>query len=302
MTELVSIPVGKHTRRVEPTGELVRDIWESTELHAPSLLDWAPQAFSSKTLERRSFRWPVLVASLLAIIVTAGLGLWAYQQPAASAATALAQVRTDAATLTETLQRATPAVAALAAETVPGVIPDSTLFLEMGEGARAMFAASGDLPASGSPERAAAADAAGLVLDSSRQLMDAVAYRTALEPALTPPLLETDPTLIDLTVATAAFTEWRSHFQTVHEGLPARASGQASLLLAEVIEELDGIQVVYLDALRTGDQPSAVTAVEGLEASLMSIRDALLTDMGELSSAVTGLIEEAQTKLAPLLG
>jgi hypothetical protein len=103
-------------------------------------------------------------------------------------------------------------------------------------------------------------------------------------------------------VATAAFTEWRSHFQTVHEGLPARASGQASLLLAGVIEELDGIQFAYLDALRTGDQPSAVAAVGGLEASLLAIRDALLTDLGEVSNAVTGLIEESQTRLAPLLG
>ena len=56
-TGLIALPVGKHSRHAQPTGELVQDIWDSTELNAPSLADWAPQAFADTPVPRpRSLR------------------------------------------------------------------------------------------------------------------------------------------------------------------------------------------------------------------------------------------------------
>ena len=53
------------------------------------------------------------------------------------------------------------------------------MFFQMGETARAMFAASADLPADDSANRSTAAEAAGLAIDAPRQLMDATAsHRT----------------------------------------------------------------------------------------------------------------------------
>jgi hypothetical protein len=132
--------------------------------------------------------------------------------------------------------------------------------------------------------------------------MDATAYRTALEPALTLPILETDPALTDLTTATAAFTEWRAGFEAVLEALPAGISGQSSLALDEIAAELEAVQTAYLDALRTGDRAAAVEAIGGLKADLAGVRQGLLTDMTGISDSVSAVIEQARERLALLLG
>src|SRR3970040_1049653 len=67
-TALAPIATGKHTSRVEPASEMVRALCDSTDLSAPTLVDWSPQDCSSKTLVRRDFRWPVLLSGLVAIL------------------------------------------------------------------------------------------------------------------------------------------------------------------------------------------------------------------------------------------
>jgi hypothetical protein len=301
-TGLVAAPVGKHTRRIEPTGELVKDIWDSTELHAPSLIDWAPQTFNTSKLGRRNFRWPVLACVLLATLSVAGFGYWGYREPSNSAATALAEVRAEAETLAGAISQAMPLVGNLDEDRLAEANQDAMVFFEMGERARTMFAASAGLPTSNTADRAAAADAAGLAIDASRQMMDATAYRTALEPALALPLLETDPGLTDLATAAQAFSEWRSGFESVRAGLPTTAStGQAATALNELNVGLEAVQTAYLDALRTNNQPAAVEALGGLRAELQSIRQAMLLDMGEVSASVSALLEQAETKLGQLL-
>jgi len=301
-TELFDIPIGRHTRRVEPTGELVKDIWDSTELHAPSLIDWEPQTFSTAKLGRRNFRWPVLTFVLIGSLAAAGLGYWLFTRDSSATAAAKTVIAGEASRLADAFDVATPLIANLDAERLPDENRDSTVFFEIGEAARSMFAASAELPESDSEDRGAAADAAGLALDASRQLMDATAYRTALEPALTLPLLETDPALTDLTTATAAFTEWRSGFEAIHEALPAGVTGQASAALDGVSGSLGSVQNAYLDALRTEDRAAAVEALGGLRADLTSVRTALITDMGEIGDSVSDLIDQARAELASLLG
>ncbi len=301
-TELVPLLVGRHTRHVEPTGELVKDMWDSTELHAPSLIDWAPQAFSAKKLEQRDFRWPVLLGVFVVVVAVAGLGYWFFTKPGGAATSALAQLQTQASALAGTFDQASRLIADLDAERLPQANQDSTVFFDMGEAARAMFASSAELQASDSANRSAAADAASLALDASRQLMDATAYRTALEPALSLPLLETDPGLTDLVTATAAFSEWRSGFEAVHEALPTEVTGQAPTALDALSAHLETTQSAYLDALRTEDRAAAVEAIGTLRAELQQVRHALLVDMGEISVSVSALLERAEARLEQLIG
>jgi hypothetical protein len=301
-TELFDIPVGRHTRNAEPTGELVRDIWDPTELYAPSLIDWAPQTASTVKLGRRNFRWPVVIGVTFAALIIAGLGYWIYQRPSSAADAAGSEVHTQALRLADALDRVVPLTDGLDAERLPETGQDSTVFFEVGEAARAVFAAASDLPASDATARNAAAEAAGLAIDVSRQLMDATAYRTALEPSLTLPLLETNPELSDLTMATAAFTEWRAGFETIHEALPDAGTGLTSTALDQLAGGMDATQASYLDAMREGDRAGAVEAIGELKAALSAIRVALLADMGEISTSVTSLVEETRARLDPLLG
>jgi hypothetical protein len=302
VTTLVTVQQGRHSEHTEPTGELVKDMWETTELHAPSLLDWTPGSFGTKHLGRRRFRWPVVLS--LVIILGTGLAFayWLYQAPASSAAAALGEVQSEAEALATAIDEVAPLVADLDLDRLPAANQDASVFFQMGETARAMFAASADLPAEASDERSTAADAASLSIDASRQLMDATAYRTALEPALILPLLETDPGLTDLTTATDAFTEWRAGFETVRAALPSGIADQASAALETISAGLETTQTAYLDAIRTGDRTAAVEIVGTLRTDLLGVRQAMLSDVGAVSDSVSSMIEEARTDLTRLLG
>jgi hypothetical protein len=301
-TGLVTLPIGKHTRHAERTGELVTDIWNSTELNAPSLVDWAPQSFADKHLERRRFRWPMIALVAVLAAAVAGAAFWLYRGSGEAAATASSQVRSEAEALSTVFGQVLPLVDDLDADRLPEANQDASVFFEMGERARAMFAASAGLPAEDSTHRAAAAEAAGLAIDASRQLMDATAYRTALEPALALPLLETDPDLTDLPTATEAFTEWRAGFESVRASLPTGVAAQTSAALDEISSNLEAIQTGYLDALRTDNRTAAVETLGNLRADLLSARQAMLADVADISGAVSGLIERARADLDRLLG
>jgi hypothetical protein len=299
---LVSVPVGKHSRNGQPTGELVTDIWETTELHAPALEDWAPQAFGSKHLGRRRFRWPMVLMVTLVTLAIAGVGYRLYRQPADQAATALGAVRTQAETLDASLSRVAPLVDDLDLDRLPEANRDASVYLEMGETARAMFAASADLPSDASSGRSVAAAAAGDAIAASKQLIDVTTYRTALEPVLTLPILETDPDLTDLATATEAFTEWRTGFESVRSALPADVAPQASAALDRLSGRLDLTQESYLEAMRTDNRTAAVEALGALRTELQEVRHAMLTDLESVSAQVSTLIDRAREELAGLLG
>jgi len=301
VTTLVTVPLGRHSEHSEPTGELVKDMWETTELHAPSLLDWIPETFGTKHLGRRRFRWPMVLSLTALLLAGAAFAYWLYQEPASSAAAALGQVQTEAEALATALDDVAPLVDGLGLDRLPEENQDASVFFQMGETARAMFAASADLPADASGARSTAADAAGLAIDASRQLMDATAYRTALEPALTLPLLETDPALTDITTATDAFTEWRAGFESVRAALPTGVADQASTALETISAGLETSQTAYLDAIRTGNRTAAVEIVGTLRADLLGVRQAMLSDIGVVSDSVSSLIDEARTDLTGLL-
>jgi hypothetical protein len=276
-------------------------MWETTELHAPSLEDWAPQAFGSKHLGGRRFRWPMLILLMALGLIVAGVGYWLYRQPADEAAAALGDVRSEAEALDLALGQVAPLVDDLDLERLPDANQDASVYLDMGDRARSMFAASADLPTDDSSGRSIAAAAAGLAIDASKQLMDVTTYRTALEPALTLPLLDTDPDLTDLTTATDAFTQWRTGFESVRAALPGNVAPQASAALDQLSANLERTQSAYLDAIRTQNRGAAVEALGALRAELQQVRHAMITDLGVVSEAVSTLIEQARDDLARLL-
>ena len=302
ITGLVEVPTGRHSRNGQPTGELVTDIWATTELDAPSLVDWVPHAFGTKHLGRRRFRWPVVVSLVAIALIAAAAVFWLYRDQATSAATALGEVRTEAEALSVAIDEVAPLVGDLDLERLPEANQDASVYLRMGETARAMFAASAELPAEDSADRSVAAEAAGLAIDASRQLMDVTAYRTALEPALTLPLLETDPSLTDLTNATEAFTEWRTGFEAVRAALPTGVAMEASAALDHIVAGLDATQTAYLDAIRTDNRTVAVEVLGTLRSDLQGVRQAMLTEVGAISDSVSGLIDQAEDNLDRLLG
>jgi hypothetical protein len=276
-------------------------MWETTELHAPSLEDWAPQAFGSKHLGGRRFRWPMLILLMALGLIVAGVGYWLYRQPADEAAAALGDVRSEAEALDLALGQVAPLVDDLDLERLPDANQDASVYLDMGDRARSMFAASADLPTDDSSGRSIAAAAAGLAIDASKQLMDVTTYRTALEPALTLPLLDTDPDLTDLATATDAFTQWRTGFESVRAALPGNVAPQASAALDQLSANLERTQSAYLDAIRTQNRGAAVEALGALRAELQQVRHAMITDLGVVSEAVSTLIEQARDDLARLL-
>jgi hypothetical protein len=302
VTTLVTVPLGRHSQHSAPTGELVTDMWETTELHAPSLLDWTPQSFGTKHLGRRRFRWPMILSLGTLLLVGAGMAYWLYREPTSSAAAALGQVQTEADALATAIDEVAPLVNGLDLERLPEANQDASVFFQMGETARAMFAASADLPADDSANRSTAAEAASLTIDASRQLMDATTYRTALEPALTLPLLETNPDLTDITTATDAFTEWRAGFESVRAALPSGIADQATAALETISSGLETTQTAYLDAIRTDNRTVAVEVVGTLRADLLGVRQAMLADIAAVSESVDALIERARADLTRLLG
>jgi hypothetical protein len=302
ISALVSVPVGRHSRNGQPTGELVTDMWETTELHAPSLEDWSPQAFGSKHLGGRRFRWPMLVLAFIVALSAAAIGYWLYRQPADEAATALGEVRAEAEALTVALEHVAPLVDDIDLDRLPEANRDASVYLEMGDRARAMFAASAELPSDDSSGRAVAAEAAGMAINASKQLMDITTYRTALEPALTLPLLDTDPDLTDLATATDAFTQWRTGFESIRTALPADVAPGASAALDRLSANLEQTQASYLDAMRTDNRGAAVEALGVLRAELQEVRHAMITDVEAASEAVSALIDQARVDLDHLLG
>lgn len=299
---LVSVPTGRHSRNGHPTGELVTDMWETTELHAPSLEDWAPQSFGSKHLGGRRFRWPVVLSAIVATVAVVGVGYRLYSQPASAATEALGEVRAEAEALTVALREVAPLVDDIDLDRLPEANRDASVYLEMGDRARSMFAASADLPSDDPTARSVAAEAAGMAIDASNQLMDVTTYRTALEPALTLPILETDPELTDLTTATDAFTQWRTGFESVRAALPTNVAPQASAALERLSNNLDRTQDAYLGAMRTDNRGAAVEALGTLRSELQEVRHAMLTDLETASAGVSALIDQAREELARLLG
>src|SRR5690606_27635152 len=113
--------------------------------------------------------------------------------------------------------------------------------------------------------------ASGTIADAQRAFTEAYTYRATVIPVLAAPALVTDPSLITLEDAAAAFSEWEVRFAAVISALPDGGFVDVTTRLRSVSQAVPGIQNAYLDALRTEDSAAAAAALSNLERSLNDI-------------------------------
>ena len=282
-------------------GELVQGLWDSTELHSPTLVDWVPTSVDRKRLRGRDYRWSRVLLSMV-LVTAAGLGAaWLARRPAENAAASTAMVMEQASALGSALADLEAVYEQITAdEPVPGGA--TAALAEVDEAARGLFEASAALPGSEADTRSTAADAAGLSLDISRRLRDAIALRGAMEAMLVPPVLEVDPALIELADATLAFTEWRSQLEATVENLPMDNAPEVGVALTAFIGSLDQRQSAYLDGMRTQDRESASNAVLDLESGLASVGETVISSMEAVAMEVTQDVGDARSLIGQLVG
>ncbi|MEX2251580.1 MAG: hypothetical protein WD895_05855 [Acidimicrobiia bacterium] len=289
------------TRPTAPTGDMVQDLWDSTELDAPSLLDWKPVAPDRKHLRGRRFRWSRVFLVVMIAAVLGGGAYWLYQRPSAAAEASVAVVEDQATKLSAALDGVGDIGEQLSAPEI-GVNLTASDLVDVDNAARGLFDASGDLPGSENATRSIAADAASLSFEVSRQMRDGLAYRGALEPILLAPALETDPALTDLTTAALEFSEWRAHFDSIRLALPDGVATTVTAALEDFSTSLETRQGFYLDAIRTNNPQGAATAIQALESDLGSIHELMMTNMSGLAGEVDSELDEARTLIGRLLG
>ena len=285
--------VGKHTRKG------VEGLWDTTVIDAPSLADWRPQDLGL-LLQRRQIRWTSVVVTALAVIGLLYLGYWLYQQPSAKAEVAREAVSSHAAQLSSSLD---PAIA-LAGQLIGGQI-DSDYVSTLGrvdDSARELFTSSAALSDTDDSIRQLASDASSQALADSQRIREAAAFRLTLEPVLTMPELETDPSLTDVATATLAFGEWRAHLADVTEPLPRTIDEQLSLQLDEFLASLRRAQRQYGNALQDSDGVGANRVLDGLEADLESLRQRLYSAIDGIVTDLQMSMKATQAELASLVG
>ena len=288
------------TRPITRTGRHVEDLWNSTELHAPALVDWKPSA-TNERLHKRNFRWTVVIGALTVLVGGAAFAYLAYQRPIEDAASARAAVAADATNLGYALEGVTEIVALLQAPHVDNV-DYSTMLNFSDDAARDLFASTANLTQGGAQDRAIAADAAGLALDISRMTGNALAYRTGLEPALTLPTFETDPGLTDLVRAAEEFGEWWVHFDEIVSALPQGVAPDATDRSTILLGELANWQAGYVDAIRGEDAVAAAAILADLQAELDGIRVEVMAASQDLAVELYANLDAATQSLDSLVG
>ena len=288
------------TRPAPKTGKHVEDLWDSTELHAPALVDWKPSS-TSKRLHKRNFRLTVVLGTLVVLVGAAAFAYWIYQRPVKEAAIARAAVAADATDLSVALEGVAEVVVLLPSPHIDN-INYSTILSLSDDAARNLFASSADLTQGSALDRATATDVAGIALDISRTTGHAMAYRLALEPALTLPVFETDPGLIDLVGATEEFGAWWARFDEIVTALPQGVVPDVTDSSTTLLADLESWQAGYVDAIRVEDAPAAAAVLAELQAELDKIHAELLVSSEALSAEVSALLAHASQRLASLVG
>lgn len=262
------------------------------------MADWAPTEFTER-LGGRSFRWGLLLLSVMVITALSGAGWWVYQRPATEAAAATASVMDSAENLESSLVGLAEFNAGLV---VAGEDTDTTGLFAADAAARQLFADSGALPASESTTRSAAATASSATIDGVRLASDAHAYHTAVAPILVTPDLETDPNLIELDEAVRSFGDWQLRFDQTRTALPDGVLPGVTEQIDVLSGDLSTMLTAYVDALRTDDRAAAAEALTGLSTRLESVSGEMGAALVAAEAEVAERIAEAQTALTSLLG
>lgn len=253
--------------------------------------DWRPEEFGRR-LSKGRVRWGLLISMAVVFAGVAVAAIWIYERPQEEARQAKAALQTALVNVNEDL---------VGFQTLNGTLDSSTIdasavnrsLLVLEDSNRRLFTAAGGLPASESLARGRVIQASGTIAEAQRTFTEAYTYRATVVPILAAPAFQTDPSLITLEDAAAAFSEWEARFGTVLSALPDGVFTEVTTRLRSVGQAVPGIQNAYLDALRTEDAEGAATAIETLERSLDTIGTLLFRQLGESKDRVDQLIGEA---------
>lgn len=263
------------------------------------LFSWLPSDWSA-AFTGRKIRWGMVatIGLLLLFIVTAAV--WVYQRPAVEQARARESVVAALEGIQPGLVELGEANATLAATTIDGA-GASTATLAVDSGVRSVFDAAGALTDADSDARTRIISVSGSVAEAARRFGDAVAVRSAVIPALTPPDLITDPSAVSLEDAAAGFANWQARYESIRETLPEATFREVSEAIAALSANLTGHQSLYLDALSEGDEATASGVVDRITGELEDIEAALMEALADTKSQVDTAITDAQAAFAELI-
>ncbi|MGF1617842.1 MAG: hypothetical protein ACFCU2_08575 [Acidimicrobiia bacterium] len=278
----------------------VEEIWNTTELDAASMADWAPIDVE-KRLNKR-VRLPLVAIWVLIIGVIGGGGVWLWQNSHRTAESAIAEVQQAGAALGEALDPLAAAIASI--DPAGGPVPETILpaVADADATSRALFTAAADLSGTQAGSRSVATDAATLTLDATRTLSNLSAYIGAVTPILTAPTLITEPELIDLQTAVAEFGSWRSTFGMVLSNLPEGVLPELTSELHAIRNDLEAMQGAYVDGLREDDRVAALDAVRVVEGRLATAWGILLVEVEAAKATITGQLDSAREAVLSLTG
>lgn len=269
----------------------------ATQTH--TLDTWQPSAAQSG-LSRSNIRW---TASLITLVAAVGLGVGAfliYQRTASMADVAVDDVVEQAVVVRSLLDSLDP-LASTTELTSSENDAATNAVANINAEARELFSLAGALPDSESAVRVVASDAASLALNATRRLIDVRAFYAALEPALMPPALETDSSLVDLAVAAQDFGNWRAYMTAVAGALPDGVSSGVNTQLTKLLASLDAVQSNYLDALKADGRFEATDVVDSITKELDMIRFSLDDAVSAAAVDIQSDIEMAGEKLDGLV-
>jgi len=308
---LPGLPALKEMRRptdaAGDTGALVTRLWAATETLTPSA-DWKPESFDSLATSPRTFRWSIVIASL--VLLFAGLSVirWASGMPERAATTAAASYLNATAAFENQLPeiRETVGIVTDIDANTTQLANAAVSLSKLDESARRLFEVAADpLPSmlplisrssleALTPTRRAMATASEIGLSLERRLGDALSYRLVLGKAFRLPPLVTTASQQEIATLGVSLGLAVTDTQEAVAKLPEEPFFANHLLASRQLAlRLDDWQVEYLDALRTGDETTAsrliqeiqqrITALDaGVEAPLSTLNDWAETQLGTL--------------------
>lgn len=142
--------------------------------------NWIPTEVGDR-LHSGNVRWGFVTGVLLIAVGLAGIGYWIYQQPAAAATAA----RAELIAVVDGLEPHLSALETLSASlSLPTIEPGASTLSSVRSAARDVSDMSATLPSALDPERSISADIAGDALDAARLVGDAITYKGAVIPIL----------------------------------------------------------------------------------------------------------------------
>lgn len=273
-------------------------VMPATEPEDP-LFSWLPSDLSA-AFTGRKIRWGLVASLGLLLFVVAATAIWVYQRPAVEQARARESVVVALEGIRPGLTELAEANATLDSATVDGArVSSATLAVDAG--VRRVFDAAATLTDADTEARTRIISVSGDLAEAVRRFGDAVAVRSAVIPALTPPELLTDPTAVSLEDAAAGFANWQARYESVRETLPEATFRQVSEAIAALSANLAGHQGVYLDALAEGDEATASGVVSRISSDLEGIESALMEALAATKGQVDSAISDAQAAFSELI-